>query len=79
MKKLIAALFIISLFSFYDISYAAKEKQTKSEKGSKSSREETTDQFFKNIVDTIEKTTEESVDKIAKDIKKTEKEMKKKK
>ncbi len=64
MKKVIIFLSIIFLAMAFSFVYAGEEKA-----GKKSQQEETTDKFFKNIVDSIEKTTEDSVNKIADDIK----------
>ncbi len=74
-KKIFAGLFLV-MFMFFICSplYAENNKSTKTNKtAKKSDAEETTDKFFKNIIDSVEKTTEDSVKKISKDIKEIQK------
>lgn len=72
MKKLILLLSVFLIAFSFSYVYAGE----KNESSKKSEKEETTDKFFKNIVDSIEKTTEDSVNKIARDIKEIKKDKK---
>lgn len=76
MKKL-CILFSVIFLSLSFTMVFAKDKSVETENSSKKSpEEETTDKFFKNIIDGIEKTTEDSVNKIANDIKEIQKDKK---
>lgn len=72
MKKVVIFLSIVFFITAFNFAFGKEE----SGESKKTSQEETTDKFFKNIVDSIEKTTEDSVNKIARDIKDIKKEKK---
>lgn len=72
MKKVVIFLSIIFFIAAFNLAFGKEE----SGENKKTSQEETTDKFFKNIVDSIEKTTEDSANKIARDIKEIKKEKK---
>lgn len=72
MKKVVIFLSIVFFIAAFNLAFGKEE----SGESKKTSQEETTDKFFKNIVDSIEKTTEDSVNKIARDIKDIKKEKK---
>lgn len=72
MKKVVIFLSIVFFIAAFNLAFGKEE----SGGSKKTNQEETTDKFFKNIVDSIEKTTEDSVNKIANDIKEIKKEKK---
>ena len=68
MKKYLLSLAVLLFLFNYNF---VEDKEQKSVK--KSEAEETTDKFFKNLINGVEKTTEESVKEVSKEIKKNTK------
>lgn len=75
MKKLCILLSVIFLSLSFSMVFA-KDTNENSENSKKSSQEEETDKFFKNIIDTIDKTAKDSTNKIADEIKEMQKDSK---
>lgn len=75
MKKLCILLSVIFLSLSFSMVFA-KDTNENRENSKKSSQEEETDKFFKNIIDTIDKTAKDSTNKIADEIKEMQKDSK---
>lgn len=75
MKKLCILLSVIFLSLSFSMVFA-KDTNENSENSKKSAQEEETDKFFKNIIDTIDKTAKDSTNKIADEIKEMQKDSK---